>query len=543
MEYKESASSRRRFLQAFGRLGMAAAGVSLSPGATMAPAESPAPPKTASGTILVGSNRQLLFDDFFVSRGCAGPRCYGSTPQFADWLHGIEWRVGRAEKGPMPLLEADKPWETGVYWNCVIHDGGRYRMWYHSFNPATEYKSAYVCYAESDDGVHWHKPELNLIEWNGSKRNNIVYTGGFPDIWSTEFGNVFIDSAGKPEERYKMIYAAWEGGHPQAGQNGEVRGASGVLRGASSPDGIHWTTYAEKFEDFYPDSQNAATYDPVLGKYVAYIRSRTSYGALQVGNHPVAAEVRGRSVARIESPDFRHWNFPEAVLAPDFYDGLSVDLYNPGYSPYEASEYAHFMFPSAMEQYEGRVVVEVAVSRDNVQWLRPTREAFIATGEAGSFDSMGVYASPGMVPVDRDHYALYTRSDTTPHGGIHYKIGQVFPPKVGRAVFKRDRIIGIEAKAEGGFSTRPLIFDGRRLVVNVEPTGPESRLRVEVLSGKSEGPCPGYTFEDCVPLTGDELDGEVRWKSGENLGEWAGKPVRLRVQMRAMRLYAFQFVT
>jgi hypothetical protein len=352
---------------------------------------------------------------------------------------------------------------------------------------------------------------------------------------------VFIDRTAEPDERYKMIYTAFEGGTIDPAQKKKFLGSSGALRGACSPDGLHWTVYGEKFQPSYSDTQNAATYDPVLRTYVAYIRSRTPYGALSVGDDPVSDEVRGRAVGRIESSDYRHWTTSEVVVAPDLYDGLTVDLYNPSYSPYETARHAHFMFPSAMEQYEGRVNVEVAVSRDNRKWFRPARSAFIAPGEADSFDSMGIYASPGIVPIDRDHLALYTRSDTTPHGGIHFDYAHVHPPKVGRAVFKRDRIVGIEAKAEGAFSTRQLAFEGRRLVLNVEPIGPEAALRVELLSGDQEEPCPGYTFEDCLPLTRDELDGQVRWKTGSDLGQWAGKPVRLRVRLHAIRLFAFQF--
>lgn len=51
--------------------------------------------------------------------------------------------------------------------------------------------------------------------------------------------------------------------------------------------------------------------------------------------------------------------------------------------------------------------------------------------------------------------------------------------KLGRAVFKRDRRLEIEAGAEEAiFTTRPLIFEGWRLVVNIEPTGPRPRLEI-----------------------------------------------------------------
>jgi len=33
-----------------------------------------------------------------------------------------------------------------------------------------------TCYAESEDGIHWVKPELGLVEFNGSKANTSSWT-------------------------------------------------------------------------------------------------------------------------------------------------------------------------------------------------------------------------------------------------------------------------------------------------------------------------------------------------------------------------------
>jgi hypothetical protein len=53
---------------------------------------------------------------------------------------------------------------------------------------------------------------------------------------------------------------------------------------------------------------------------------------------------------------------------------------------------------------------------------------------------------------------------------------------------------------------------------------------------------PGFSFDDSVPVTGDQLDGTVRWKNGESAAAWAGKPVRLHFRLAAMRVYGFQFL-
>jgi hypothetical protein len=136
-------------------------------------------------------------------------------------------------------------------------------------------------------------------------------------------------------------------------------------------------------------------------------------------------------------------------------------------------------------------------------------------------------------------------------------VGRKHIDGTGRVVFKRDRIVGIEAGTEEGtFWTRPLLFDGKRVVLNVEPTGPDPQLSVQLVGvgttpaedaahGKhmKDAPIAGFTFADSIPLTADELDGVVRWKGGADLGAWAGKPVRLQFRMRSMRIYAFQFVS
>ena len=50
---------------------------------------------------------------------------------------------------------------------------GRYRMWYLCM-PRDDERASYVCYAESADGENWERPELGLVEFAGSKANNIV---------------------------------------------------------------------------------------------------------------------------------------------------------------------------------------------------------------------------------------------------------------------------------------------------------------------------------------------------------------------------------
>jgi hypothetical protein len=86
------------------------------------------------------------------------------------------------------VLRTDAPWEGNASaFQSVFKDGELYRMYYrglhyrHSGPPAQALADHpwFLCYAESDDGIHWRKPNLGLFEFNGSKDNNIILTPQF----------------------------------------------------------------------------------------------------------------------------------------------------------------------------------------------------------------------------------------------------------------------------------------------------------------------------------------------------------------------------
>ena len=483
--------------------------------------------------IEVGAERQLLFDDFFISMGAS------RTPE--QYPYHIRWVNAPVEKHAVPLFEGEPPWEESSAWVSVMKDGGRYRMWYNSGH--ADHRGLVVSYAESDDGIHFERCRLGLTEFQGSTDNNIVFTGGLNGI-SPEMGNVFIDPEAPADERYKMIYTDWEG--PHIFEHPFTHNV-GALRGAASPDGLRWQRYYDNFLGKYCDSQNSACWDPDLQRFVAYHRIIGRHGHLDVGDFKVEAERRGRAVGRLESRDFRNWDSTGIALQADFHDGLNVDIYNSAYSRYPNAAHAHFLFPSFYYHYEGTFLAQVCTSRDNRTWSRPTRETFIPLGERPAFDCFIVSVAPGFVPVDEDRFALYYRAGNGPHGGAAVELSEEEKKeagsRVGRALLKRDRIVGIEAGEQWGhFSTRPLRVAAGPLKLNVEPTGPDAQMRVQLLSLDTEEPIEGYTFEACAPLTADQLDAQVRWQGRDGIApDIASGPVRLHFRFRDMRIYAFQF--
>src|SRR5687767_2936919 len=90
--------------------------------------------------------------------------------------------VNRPKKHPGPVIISDQPWEgdRAQAWGSVIQEpDGLLRIWYFAYNSARrtdEPDRGGYAYAESRDGIQWVKPKLGVVEFRGSKENNLFYT-------------------------------------------------------------------------------------------------------------------------------------------------------------------------------------------------------------------------------------------------------------------------------------------------------------------------------------------------------------------------------
>ena len=99
-------------------------------------------------------------------------------------LEGATKGVVPAQKvSDQPLIEKTAPWEEewriGSYINVIYDDEEDiFKMWYgvgRKLSDARGEEADGLAYAVSQDGYHWEKPILNLVEDNGSKANNLVF--------------------------------------------------------------------------------------------------------------------------------------------------------------------------------------------------------------------------------------------------------------------------------------------------------------------------------------------------------------------------------
>jgi len=78
---------------------------------------------------------------------------------------------------------------------------------------------------------------------------------------------------------------------------------------------------------------------------------------------------------------------------------------------------------------------------------------------------------------------------------------------------------------------------GKRLFVNADARGGE--VRVEILDARGRNRLEPHSLEDSIPVTGDQLHAELRWKGTQDLSSLSGEPVRLRFVLKNASLYAF----
>lgn len=114
-----------------------------------------------------------------------------------DQMYGTQLKLHAPVKKEIAIA-FDQPWEgpgSSAY-NSVFFDGEKYRLYYRACAQKTAKEKGdlstaqYTCLALSDDGIHWEKPELGLVEFEGSTKNNILLSG----IMSHNFSRFWIQT-------------------------------------------------------------------------------------------------------------------------------------------------------------------------------------------------------------------------------------------------------------------------------------------------------------------------------------------------------------
>ena len=493
---------------------------------------------------------------------------------------GISLTVNPPEKREVNWFQRDS-WDECVHaYLNVMFDEGKYRMWYGG-RPDNKKRlgdvasagcqanekvspSLRMCYAESEDGVNWIKPKLNIFRLDGMPDNNIVMPGAY--------GSVMKDQMAPPEHRYKalcniMPNTEWDDAYDCVHGGKRADGTISYFMASyllTSPDGINWKRQVKFASPFFHDSQNQLLYDRRLRKYVAYFRWKT------LG--------RPRTVARSEFEDPMSLPWPwkenpnaqigpggtlertgdelETVLLtePDSMDPPDTDIYCPCVWQYEwADDTYYLIFMPVYRHYpvgdtsstvtvgvdsrgkvsnDGPIDIRLAVSADGRRWSRPDRRRYVGLGTG--WDGGCLYAAPGLIRKENEIIQYYVGKSETHGYGCAAKIGMLLQ--------RLDGFVSADADYRGGGFTTPLmVFEGNELRLNADCSALGSIL-VEIRNERGM-PIPAYRLDECAEVDRNHISVPACWKSkGSDVGELMGKPIKLHFKMRDCKLYSFQFV-
>ncbi len=449
-----------------------------------------------------------------------------------------------------PILPArDKPWEINIGWVGNAYDPatGVYQLWYQAFTGPFAQKRTHrclVCYAESTDGIHWAKPDLDLFDCNGITPTNIVMigNGGYSDRYTN---SVLLDQRdADPARRYKMATYDFTVDEDEVERPGLVV--------AFSADGIHWTkhphaplirtSYGGHEPTPYEDDPERSWHIPLTisdAMDVIYDLPRDCfviYSKMWLDG-PDGRMHWKHAMGRTMSRDFIHWSKPELVLVPDESDPAWAEFHHSPAFYYNDCYFA--LLQILHRDVRGGIMdAELAISRDGLHWQRPFRTPFfLPRGEPGTFDHGSILTNAAPVFLEdefRFYYGGYAEG-ATGGGDITFKTG------VGMANMPRDRFAALWPQEEiGQVTLRPLDLTGRRgLTLNADAQ--DGSVQVEVLNADGYR-VRGFAREDALPITGDGLPLPVRWRGavGEDktLADLPAGTYCLRIFLQNAGLYA-----
>ena len=341
-------------------------------------------------------------------------------------------------------------------------------------------------YAESDDGISWVKPHLGLVDWKGSKDNNLIELDGMTT-------QVYLDEQAPPDERYKI-----------------VTGSNGLGAIAVSPDGIRWNSTKDLEQETFArwDTPKNLVWDPVQSQWIVYVRSQPTEGFMRIQSyiHSQTSNFMGdwapaTPTGLNSSLDYQ----PDGLVAWP-YEGIFIGVGNV-FNPTQVAGAAAKI---------GQVNMVLGWSADGRRWkwLLPT-ESIVPLGSEGDFDACGVFGAKQdpMRTMVNDTLRLYYTGCNGPFFGSR-------GCGLGLATLQRDGWAGYTG---GTVQTAPVRVVGPTPTLQITVEGPEGGegVRVGILGSTN------FSVNTCDPIKGQQTDATVTWNGVSDLSQYLNGAVTL----------------
>ena len=463
-------------------------------------------------------------------------------------------RQARPTLSEKPVLTPDGLADGNrVQIGTVLKDGGVYRMWYLAFPEQDAPKAkAFAAYAESDDGLIWRRPRLNLVE-------GVPFDNNYIDVGVS---SVFIDPAASAPRRYgavghlRYLRQTWTG----AGHNPDPAGTTSSFYTAHSADGLHWEVDPPKPRWYSGDTVHCAFHPGRRCALVGMKFVRRVNG------------IQRRAIWTAERRD-GEWSDPVCALAPDEFDDVAAAARG-----FNSADYYDMAFLGAGDGTAGllcsfRHTLPLSPTPENYaifgtsdislvfqphsgdRWLHaPGRKSFISSGET-SWNQGWTGLSSGPVENGDEHW-LYLTGHRFDHAwdmdadwnvmgkwrevreaaGCHSVIGLARWPKW--------RLFGLLADPEGQVDIELGPIDKPSELSLNYCAGFRGSVRVQFHTREMRGDCGDVTgrsdIADCLPLTGDSISELVRWREGSVIGPTTSRQTVARITLENATLYGWE---
>jgi hypothetical protein len=425
------------------------------------------------------------------------------------------------------------------FYGTVLHDAGKFRMWYYAVSykegaPGNLWQGP-VCYAESDDGIAWTKPNLGQVEIGGSTDNNAVKLSDE----ATQCAAIIIDEEETdPNRRYKMVFMALS--------------HTWVFRTATSADGITWKVQEKRPTDKFLE----------MGSFYRFGDQWVVHG--QGIGKDAEGNPEGRQGYASISTDFVNWenqNYLDTFRVPEPEDvakrglvgdypqvhlgvggapfgNVVVGLWGIWHNPSEADRRKKGWYGAGLITCD----LGLLVSNDGVTFREPVKGNIYISGDEspvtpvpGIDDPTILCQANGILNVGDEIRIYHGRWRNATVSGVDYYA------EVALATLPRDRWGSLHVatgQAAGSVWSAPVTLPagGCEIRVNAEGAG---QLVIE-LADESGALLPEFSGENMgIVQRATGVDHGVKFLNGA-LADLGGKTVRLKIGMtgESAKLYA-----
>ena len=423
-----------------------------------------------------------------------------------------------------PLVKLGSPgepdeWSVQFYGSIIRHQG-KFKLWYvaadeEAFDFYKDKRGFYgwqPAYAESEDGINWVKPKLGLVEYKGSKDNNLVLLEP-PGVMGLHLAVLHEPEDPDPSRRFKMmLYVRWAEGDtsvPLFSEDGH-RWQLGVA--------ARFENYKLMTEDLVLPAQHFEQGGLYKWKGLYYLPGQQLRPWVWLPN----GQAAGRLMTIFRSPDLIHWS-----------DTRTLAFVRHGYrsAPAGQGEEAHEpagvwnrgnvllatygLWHGAPKPQDRSMDLGFLISNDGLHFREPEPDfVFISRGPDGSWDQGGLIHGQGYEQVDDEtfiyygHWDLRLGTDYRPRGGL------------GLVTLEQDRFGSLSLKdpiKPAALVTNSMRVAGTaRVYFNASGVSKRGWFKVELLDAR-EKPLLGYSGEVAALVRRSGLRVPVSWEGRDGI--------------------------